>query len=844
MEAVVDPARIARARDGDVTAFEALVEARVGSMMRTAMAILGREDEARDAVQDALVTAWHELASLRDPGRVRRLADPDPGQPLPARAAPDRDRARAARSRTTTSRMPTSRRRPTSRAASSTGRPWSAPSTACRSTSARSSSCTTSTGGSLASIAAVLRIPEGTAKSRLFHARRSLERALDREADAMTGRPTDDELREMLEARASRVSPDADREAHGGRPGGDARHARCPRRVRRAAGGDLGPGRAPAGGIVAVGLVAVILVAVLGGQLAAPKEASSAGVGDTHVPESIPTPRRLGARQRRRPARGPAGAWTGADLATALAARSIVGQVVVVDGALTTRLCNPGGSCVVDIDGLEGVPVVFPHPPQAAPTLVGPGSRTALRVREDGGLDYLGQIDADAQRPLTVNALAHEYSTPGRGLFVVGWLWQRATDDIGLSCPATRPLAPSCLPDGRAWLLAGVDPLGGDPSRLATGMVVTLAKQFGAGFDALERPVDVPRQLLGRRMAGRRDRGGNHRAARHRHWFVGAIRRSHAERAAGHLVSRQSAARSRPTSSTRDSRTGRWTGASLSSRASSRGMFEPCPHVYGCFALVLPGAASCRSTQTPRRVQSSNAVSRAPASSCSRPATAFSTTSAPSSGCRPPDQRRAAHDGSAVAQSDARFGLARDDRPDVLRPDRTGRDTVSQRCPVADRRPPGARRRTRVGPGDCGLASGDAGARRARYPRDRRPIPRPQHGVELCSSLLGRPARGRPARGLSPRAADPLGDRGTPRTVLTTTVAAALTPASRAPSDRRLGLVKASRVELGVDRVRVRELKNAEDGRFLDEHPRSAELLERGRRVMPYGVPMAWMEQY
>ena len=67
MEAHVDPERIARARSGDASAFEALVEARVGSMMRTAMAILGREDEARDAVQDALITAWRELAALRDP---------------------------------------------------------------------------------------------------------------------------------------------------------------------------------------------------------------------------------------------------------------------------------------------------------------------------------------------------------------------------------------------------------------------------------------------------------------------------------------------------------------------------------------------------------------------------------------------------------------------------------------------------------------------------------------------------------------------------------------------------------------------------------------------------------
>ena len=67
MEALVDPERVARARSGDAAAFEALVEARVGSMTRTAMAILGREDEARDAVQDTLVTAWRELASLRDP---------------------------------------------------------------------------------------------------------------------------------------------------------------------------------------------------------------------------------------------------------------------------------------------------------------------------------------------------------------------------------------------------------------------------------------------------------------------------------------------------------------------------------------------------------------------------------------------------------------------------------------------------------------------------------------------------------------------------------------------------------------------------------------------------------
>ena len=44
----------------------------------------------------------------------------------------------------------------------------------------------------------------------------------------------------------------------------------------------------------------------------------------------------------------------------------------------------------------------------------------------------------------------------------------------------------------------------------------------------------------------------------------------------------------------------------------------------------------------------------------------------------------------------------------------------------------------------------------------------------------------------------------------------------------------------GVDRERVRELKNVEDARFAAAHPRSAALIERGRAVMPNGVPMAW----
>jgi glutamate-1-semialdehyde 2,1-aminomutase len=43
-----------------------------------------------------------------------------------------------------------------------------------------------------------------------------------------------------------------------------------------------------------------------------------------------------------------------------------------------------------------------------------------------------------------------------------------------------------------------------------------------------------------------------------------------------------------------------------------------------------------------------------------------------------------------------------------------------------------------------------------------------------------------------------------------------------------------------VDHRLVRELKNREDARFREARPKCAELLRRGRQVMPNGVPMAW----
>lgn len=48
-------------------------------------------------------------------------------------------------------------------------------------------------------------------------------------------------------------------------------------------------------------------------------------------------------------------------------------------------------------------------------------------------------------------------------------------------------------------------------------------------------------------------------------------------------------------------------------------------------------------------------------------------------------------------------------------------------------------------------------------------------------------------------------------------------------------------VSAEIDRRRLAELKEREDERFISDRPRSRELLERGRSLMPYGVPMSWM---
>jgi RNA polymerase sigma-70 factor (ECF subfamily) len=60
---------VERARQGDQVAFTALLDAALGRLDGAARLIVRDPDLARDAVQDACIRAWRDLPGLRDPDR-------------------------------------------------------------------------------------------------------------------------------------------------------------------------------------------------------------------------------------------------------------------------------------------------------------------------------------------------------------------------------------------------------------------------------------------------------------------------------------------------------------------------------------------------------------------------------------------------------------------------------------------------------------------------------------------------------------------------------------------------------------------------------------------------------
>lgn len=62
---------VARALQGDATAFEGIVDQYGSLMLRTALMIVGDRDIAEDVVQDAFIQAWHHLSDLREANALR-----------------------------------------------------------------------------------------------------------------------------------------------------------------------------------------------------------------------------------------------------------------------------------------------------------------------------------------------------------------------------------------------------------------------------------------------------------------------------------------------------------------------------------------------------------------------------------------------------------------------------------------------------------------------------------------------------------------------------------------------------------------------------------------------------
>lgn len=170
-----DDTLIARAREGDRDAFAMLIQPRADRVLRTARAILGNEAEAHDAAQEALVSAWVSLPKLRDAAKfdawlTRILVNACRGMLRRRRRNPEIELAGAHDTTIDTAS-------------------GSLDTAAVRAAFGRISLDDRTIlllhhlhGLSLEQVGQQLAIPVGTAKSRLWNARRALERALEAEA--------------------------------------------------------------------------------------------------------------------------------------------------------------------------------------------------------------------------------------------------------------------------------------------------------------------------------------------------------------------------------------------------------------------------------------------------------------------------------------------------------------------------------------------------------------------------------------------------------------------------------------------------------------------------------------
>jgi RNA polymerase sigma-70 factor (ECF subfamily) len=171
-------ALVARARLGDRDAFARLIGPRADRALRTARAILGNETEAHDAAQEALVSAWVNLPKLRDIdrfdawiNRILRNACRDVLRRRRSSRVVDLAAAEAAGDRGTIVADPSGGTIDAAAVRTAFGR---------LNVDDRTILLLHHLHGlPLEDVARQLGVPIGTAKSRLFGARRALERALE-----------------------------------------------------------------------------------------------------------------------------------------------------------------------------------------------------------------------------------------------------------------------------------------------------------------------------------------------------------------------------------------------------------------------------------------------------------------------------------------------------------------------------------------------------------------------------------------------------------------------------------------------------------------------------------------
>jgi RNA polymerase sigma-70 factor (ECF subfamily) len=170
----VDQALVERARGGDREAYERLARASADRLYAVAYQITRDPDRADDAVQQALVEMWRDLASLRDPSRFESWT-----YRLVTRAClQDLRRRRRANVRSLTGDEPLAAG--TDLAAGAALRDQLDRALATLSPDHRAVVVLRHLAGlSIDELADVLGIPRGTVASRLHHATRALRAAID-----------------------------------------------------------------------------------------------------------------------------------------------------------------------------------------------------------------------------------------------------------------------------------------------------------------------------------------------------------------------------------------------------------------------------------------------------------------------------------------------------------------------------------------------------------------------------------------------------------------------------------------------------------------------------------------